>query len=343
VALVLVNAAVLAAVDWGGDPRDPAVLVGAGALERGRLWHEGQLHRLVTAAFLHFGWIHLAWNAAAGLLLGVPLERALGTARFLGLYLASALGASALSLLGQDVVSTGASGPVFGLVGAVLALHRHHLGSWGAFLRSRATRAVLVLVVLGSAVAAVLVRVDHLAHAGGLLAGAGFAALLARPRGAPRAPWLAYAAALAALCAAATWPRDALTRFEGAELERALHAALTREDVPAARVLAARAAERGHDSEVLRYYRGLLRVQEGDLDGAAVLLRAVVASADGPLRDGARRSFAGVAKLLGYRHYTGDGAAKDPWLGLAYFEEACAAGDAESCGLARRIRGGPGP
>ena len=74
------------------------------------------------AAFLHGGWQHLAMNVGALLIAGVIVERALGPARILGLYLASAVGASAASLLAHDAVVAGASGGVFGVVGALLSL-----------------------------------------------------------------------------------------------------------------------------------------------------------------------------------------------------------------------------
>jgi TPR repeat protein len=51
------------------------------------------------------------------------------------------------------------------------------------------------------------------------------------------------------------------------------------------------------------------------------------------------RIVSGVAKVLAYRAYTGDGAPRNPWRGLALMQEACAAGDPESCRNAARVRG----
>jgi TPR repeat protein len=53
------------------------------------------------------------------------------------------------------------------------------------------------------------------------------------------------------------------------------------------------------------------------------------------------RIVAGVAKTLAYRAYTGDGAPRNPWLALSLMDEACAAGDAESCRNAARVRDAP--
>src|SRR5512146_890424 len=122
-ALAAACVAFLGWVETHGASTDPEILVRFGALERGRVW-DGQPWRLLAAAFLHIGWVHLAWNIAFGVLACRLVERALGSVRLLVVYLASALGASAASLLGQDEIAAGASGPLFGVIGTILALHR---------------------------------------------------------------------------------------------------------------------------------------------------------------------------------------------------------------------------
>jgi rhomboid protease GluP len=341
VTLVLAAAciALLAWVEVHGSSREAATLVRFGALERGRVW-SGEPWRLLTAPFLHAGWIHLGWNLAFGFLSCGLLERALGSRPFALVWLASALGASSLSLLLQDVVSAGASGPLFGTLGAALALHRRTLGSWRSFLASPPTRWALALAVGFSAAASLFVQLDHLAHVGGLLAGAAAAWLLSRPPPArDPLPWAGFAAVLVALVVAACWPRATLTRFGAAELEGALHAALRAHDPAAARRLVERAEAGHHHSERLRYYRALLLVQENDLGGAIELARGLRRAEEPAVREGAAELARGIARTLGYRHYTGDGARRDPWLGLSYIEEACALGDTQSCRDAQAISG----
>jgi rhomboid protease GluP len=328
--------AALAWVEAHGSSTDTATLVRYGALERGRVW-SGEPWRLVTAPFLHAGWIHLAWNVAAGVPWCRPVERELGSRRFLLVYLASAVGASALSLLGQDRPSVGASGALFGVVGATLALHRRALGSWRAFAASGPARRVILAILVFSVLGGLALPLDQLAHAGGLAVGAAAAWLLSRPSPARALPWVAFAAVLAALVVAAAWPRASMSRLQAAELERSLHAALTAHDAPAAGRLLARAEAGHHDSERLRYYRALLLVQEGDLEGAIAVARRLRAADDPAVRTEATKLARDVARTLGYRFYTGDGARRDPWLGLAYLEEACALGDAQSCDEARTI------
>jgi membrane associated rhomboid family serine protease len=332
------NVAAFAWVLAAGAADDQGGLVRLGALERSRVW-AGEPWRLLSAAFLHAGWIHAACNVIVGLSLCRLVERALGPARLLAIYLSSAVAGSALSLLGQDRVSLGASGALFGMAGAVLALHRRALGGWRPFLRSSATRWLAGGLLSTSLAGPLLVTLDHLAHAGGLAAGVAAAWIATLPHPRRRRPRAAFAAALALLATAASWPRSALTRFEALELERRIHAALLAADAAGAGGAIATADRRGHRSDRLEYYRALLHVQRGDLEGALAAARPLVASAEPALRDEAARIVAGAARTLAYRHYTGDGAERDARRGLAYMDEACRAGDRESCRNAERVRG----
>jgi rhomboid protease GluP len=335
-ALAAACIAVLGWVEAHGSSTDTATLVRFGALERGRVW-VGEPWRLLTAPFLHVGWFHLGWNVAAGVPWCRPVEHALGSRRFLLVYLASAVGASALSLLGQDVPSAGASGALFGVVGATLALHRRALGSWRAFAASRPARRVIAAIVLFSVLGALVLPLDQLAHAGGLAVGAAVAWLLTRPAPARAWPWAAFYAVLAAAVVAACWPRASMSRFEAAQVERSIAAALKAHDAAAARRLLARADAGGQDSDRLRLYRAFLLEQEDDLPGALDVARKLRGAGEAAVRDEATRVAREVTRTLAYRHYTGEGAPRNPWRALAYLEEACALGDEASCRDARAI------
>jgi len=80
-------------------------------------------------------------------------------------------------------------------------------------------------------------------------------------------------------------------------------------------------------------------VQEGDLPGALRVARPLVRSEDPEVAAEAAKTVIGLAKTLAYRHYTGEGAPRNPWLAISFMEEACALGDEESCRNARRVRG----
>lgn len=85
---------------------------------------DGQLYRLVTSAFMHYGTLHLVFNMWALYIVGPPLEMWLGRLRFGGLYTLSALGGSVLVYLiaPLNTATAGASGAIFGLFGATFVV-----------------------------------------------------------------------------------------------------------------------------------------------------------------------------------------------------------------------------
>jgi membrane associated rhomboid family serine protease len=107
-----------------GDSNDPEVLHRLGALEPYSVVVQHEYWRFVTALFLHGGLLHLGFNLFALYVLGPPLERSIGTKRFVICYMISGLasGAGVLGLTLMDLVQPaqliGASGSIMGIVGA---------------------------------------------------------------------------------------------------------------------------------------------------------------------------------------------------------------------------------
>ena len=86
---------------------------------------DGDWWRLFTAAFLHYGPIHLAFNMLALWFFGAAVERAIGRGRYLLVYVVSGLAGSAGALVfSPNSVTVGASGAIFGILGAALVLER---------------------------------------------------------------------------------------------------------------------------------------------------------------------------------------------------------------------------
>ena len=84
---------------------------------------DGEWWRLITAAFLHGSLIHVGLNMLVLWIVGAPVEEAIGRGRFLALYLVSGLAGSAGALLlSPNAVTVGASGAIFGILGAALVL-----------------------------------------------------------------------------------------------------------------------------------------------------------------------------------------------------------------------------
>jgi membrane associated rhomboid family serine protease len=145
-----------------------------------------QWWRVITAAFLHIGPVHLAMNMLALLLFGSELERQLGRARYAAVYLVSALGgAAAIQLLGDPLVRVaGASAAIYGLLGALGVL----------MLASRQDiRGLLTLLAINVFIS-FLPGISLLGHLGGLVAGALAAALLVLTRRRQPLQWAGLAA-----------------------------------------------------------------------------------------------------------------------------------------------------
>jgi membrane associated rhomboid family serine protease/Flp pilus assembly protein TadD len=117
--LLGLNLGLFLATALAGGTEEPAVLALFGAKVTA-LVEEGEIWRVVSAAFLHIGPLHLVLNAYALYLLGGFVERAYGFRRMLGIYAAGAAGGGVVSTLLSPAMSAGASGAVLGLLGTTL-------------------------------------------------------------------------------------------------------------------------------------------------------------------------------------------------------------------------------
>lgn len=130
--------------------------------------------RLLTAVFVHGGFIHLALNMLALWMLGQSLEPMLGRARYLALYLISGLGGSVMvAVLAPTTATVGASGAVFGLMAALLIIGRHI----GANVTG-----ILVVLGINFAFGFFVGGIAWQAHLGGAIVGAAVAFILTRKR-----------------------------------------------------------------------------------------------------------------------------------------------------------------
>ena len=130
----------------------------------GPLVQSGEVWRLFSVALVHGGLTHLFFNMFSLLVLGNPVEAALGKARFLVIFLVSLLTGSLASIYLNSApqVSVGASGAVFGLFGAFIAMRK---------MISEGVRDIYVIVGLNFVFGFILGGVDWRAHLGGLVGG----------------------------------------------------------------------------------------------------------------------------------------------------------------------------
>ena len=147
----------------------------------------GEWWRLLTSIFLHFGLLHLAFNMWALWVNGVLAERLYGSTRYLMLYLVAGVAGSVVSFLWHPFVNgAGASGAIFGVLGALFAYFlRTDSGVPRSVLAAQRTAAGLFIVV--SLLNAARVQgIDNAAHLGGVAAGFVMGWLLYRPLDARR-------------------------------------------------------------------------------------------------------------------------------------------------------------
>lgn len=130
---------------------------------------QGEYYRLLTASFLHGGFIHLFCNVYALFVIGSQVESFLGKAKYLIIYLFSAITGSLLSMIfiGNNL-SLGASGAIFGLLGSLLYFGYHYRVFLGNVMKSQIIPLIIFNLLLGFTFSGI----DNSAHIGGLIGGA---------------------------------------------------------------------------------------------------------------------------------------------------------------------------
>ena len=156
---------------YTGALRDPRKLAYLGAIVREWIVYEGEYWRLLTAMFLHGDFLHLLMNLIALFQLGSLYELMFGTRRFVIIYFVTGLVASITSMVITGGPSVGASGAVFGIMGAFIFSIRRS----PRWRHERAARGIvpqlIFWVVANIAIAMQVPQIDLAAHMGGLVAG----------------------------------------------------------------------------------------------------------------------------------------------------------------------------
>lgn len=134
---------------------------------------QGEYWRLITAAFLHYGPFHLLMNMLALWWFGSLLEQRIGSGKFLLLYLVSGLAGSAGALIASPLDPTvGASGAIFGILGAGLVLERQRDYVFGG--------SALGIIVINLVLTFSIPNISIGGHIGGLIGGAACALAMTR-------------------------------------------------------------------------------------------------------------------------------------------------------------------
>lgn len=172
IGLIAVNIAVFLFLSIIGDTEDGIFMLNHGACFAPYVLEEHEYYRIFTSMFLHFGFPHLIQNMFMLAVLGWNLELEVGRIKFILIYLISGIGGNVISLCfsGLDTsykISAGASGAIFGLMGALLyvvLLSRNYTGRISS-------GGMIVMVVLSVYLGLSDDSVDSFAHLGGVACG----------------------------------------------------------------------------------------------------------------------------------------------------------------------------
>jgi len=190
VAVFVLTASQGGAVGRGGDLQSRLALYGPAVAS-------GEWYRLVTAGFVHYGLIHVGFNMVLLYRFGEMLERAIGRVQFMALYLAALLaGSFGALLLSPTALTAGASGAVFGLVGAAaVGMRQRGINVWQSGVGG--------LLVINLIITFVIPGISIGGHLGGLAGGAVTGSVMLGPRPSRRSAAEGVAVALVIAAAAA--------------------------------------------------------------------------------------------------------------------------------------------
>lgn len=167
--LIVINVVVfLLMYIFGSGSEDIHTLINFGALSK-ILVTMGDYYRLITSAFLHIGVLHLLCNMYALYILGKDIEGFFGRFKFIFIYLISALVGSFVSIIFMDeyAVSAGASGAIFGLMGALL-----YFGyNYRVTLNNSINKQIIPVILINLFIGFMGSGINNYAHLGGLLGG----------------------------------------------------------------------------------------------------------------------------------------------------------------------------
>ena len=172
IGLIAVNVIYFLYLEMNGSTEDTQFMVSHGAMYAPLVIERGEYYRLITSTFMHFGINHIMNNMLILFILGDNLERALGHIKYLLFYLICGVGANVASMLinlsgYRNVVSAGASGAIFGVIGGLLYAVAVNRGQ----LEDLSTRQLVVVILCSLYFGFTSTGVDNAAHIAGLVIG----------------------------------------------------------------------------------------------------------------------------------------------------------------------------
>jgi len=172
--IIAANIILFILMELSGGSTDTLTLLRFGAAQSGLIFEQGQYWRLLTPIFLHIGLMHLAFNTGSLIIFASYAERYFGHWRFAVIYILSgAAGSLSMILINPGMVGAGASGSIFGAMGAVLAfmlIKRQNIEGLSAGMIAIVIASTFFMGFAAESFGG-MPSVAHAAHGGGLVVG----------------------------------------------------------------------------------------------------------------------------------------------------------------------------
>lgn len=177
--IALINIVIFFILEAGGSTLDTKYMIDSGALVYSNVFINGEYYRLFTHFFMHYGFEHLVNNMFVFIVLGYHLESVIGKWWYLGIYMISGFASGLVSVVwyelnGELTASAGASGAIFGIIGALFALIVLNKGK----LRDITFSRIIIFLILTLYSGVQNPEIDNVAHVSGFIIGAFLSTML---------------------------------------------------------------------------------------------------------------------------------------------------------------------
>lgn len=172
ISLIIINVLIFLNLEYMGNTESAAFMMQHGAVYPPYIIEQGEYWRFFTATLMHFGFAHLLNNMVMLGAAGHILERAMGKIKYVVLYFIAGIGGCVLSYFemvhhGEYAVAAGASGSIFGIVGALAWILIVHKGKF----ENLTGRGMVMMILLSLYYGASTGDVDNWGHIGGFVTG----------------------------------------------------------------------------------------------------------------------------------------------------------------------------
>lgn len=167
ISIILINLIVLIIMELNGGSKDTGTLMKFGAINSYNIYKLNEYYRLFTHIFLHIGWMHFLSNSLSLYIFGSRVEQYYGKFKFILIYILSGIAGGILSSLLENSIAAGASGAIFGLMGAVynyIVINKTNMAGFDKYI-------INLFAIISIGTGFIIPGVSNMAHIGGFVFG----------------------------------------------------------------------------------------------------------------------------------------------------------------------------